>query len=505
MASPVVGPPLTHSEVKAQVEAASPALWLEVDQGLPGSSGPGKGRILVARWCIGVGEVLLAEWPIFQGTPSASQSRKAFEAGFVALADNVEDFTDLDEDCLHPCSALCDCVAGIMLAKQQALAQGVRLDSGGCGGVEAEERRERSRLRLRQLGALCRSATESPPSDCAPSLLGVLRPDLRELTSEDELNDFLHVLSSNRFGSAGSQLDVMFAGSMFEHSCDPNCFVAGAWCAIATEGPREYRALRDIAVGEALSVDYMMLPGSYLGFSGRKETLTGWGFACSCPRCTERPELTRAFVCPACELHELCPTRPVPSGEAVELLCRACGKVAEADYSASCLSAETVVAQVFGGGAEEEVEKARQELFRLEKCLGRFHFANFDLAWASWLQGPDFEAENSAEELEDYTAATDRVIECIVRWSGSELHPQLLPVYHSRALLAHGDLDGQRCFLDLERAVLKKYFPEESNRQDAEILHMVQRVGPPGAASTAGEEASDLVGAAGAWTLSDMD
>lgn len=351
MASPVVGPPLTHSEVKAQVEAASPALLLEVDQGLPGSSGPGKGRILVARRSIGVGEVLLAEWPIFQGTPSASQSRKAFEAGFVALADNFEDFTDLDEDCLHPCSALCDCVAGIMLAKQQALAQGVRSDSGGCGGVEAEERRERSRLRLLQLGALCRSATESPPSDCAQSLLGVLRPGLRELTSEDELNDFLHVLSSNRFGSAGSQLDVMFAGSMFEHSCDPSCFVAGAWSAIAAEGPREYRALRDIAVGEALSVDYMMLPGSYLGFSGRKETLTGWGFACSCPRCTERPELTRAFVCPACELHELCPTRPVPSGEAVELLCRACGKLAEADYSASCLSAETVVAQVFGGGA----------------------------------------------------------------------------------------------------------------------------------------------------------
>lgn len=498
--------PLSPEDLRAQVEATSAALRLEIDAG--------KGRFLVARRRIEVGEVVLSEQPLFQGTHEGAYSRHAFVQSFLALAD--EEGAAVDDDCLHPHSSLCDCIAAIVLARRVV---------GSSVAASNPEKGDRTLLRLRQLASLSRSGTLPMPSDCASSIREELLPDLRDLITEDELVDLLQILNCNRYGSLDGTLDLMFAGSMFEHSCDPNCFVASGWRAPQVASAREYRALRPIQEGEALSVDYMMLPQSYLGMSGRRELLAGWGFSCSCARCTVLPELTRAFVCPACDLPELCPARPAPRNVSVELCCRACNKVAEASYTARCLATESAALQAFSP-VVSEVEEAHKELLETEHMLGIFHFAKFQLAFQAWLDGPDFDTDCSVEEIECYTAAVDRVIACLTRWCGSEFHPQLLSVYHARALLAHGDLDAQRCFLDLERAVLSRFYPEEAALQDAEVLHMVLRKGPTSGAKV-GEEheifqpapAEDHTGnqpqmhaitddspsAVGNWALSDMD
>lgn len=482
---------LPLEEVRRLVEkaATSEAVRLEVS--------PEKGRHLVARRPLRAGELFLAEWPIFQGGPAGKSSRKACEEAFVARADEEE----VDGDCLHPCSSLVDCVAGILLAKQRALGLEARDHVSEEEEEERRERQEAAALRLRQLASLSQAhplsdtaaaQAEEDQMACARSLMGVLRPELQALTSEAELVNFLKTLSNNRFGSADAQLDLMFAGSMFEHSCAPNAFVAGAWRAPLADKPREYRTLRDVEVGEALSIDYIALPNSYLGAESRAELLAGWGFTCSCPRCTTQPELTRAFMCPACSMPELCPSRPArpppaPGEEADEgeLVCRACGQAAEASYASRCLRAEAALRRCSKASTPEDAEEAQANASSFEGVLSRFHYAAFVLVWASWTDGPDLETQSNVERLEDYLATTEQVLECLTRLCGGSLHPQLLQIYHARALLAHGDLNAQRYFLDLERKVLQRFYPEEANLQDSEIMHMVSRHGPPGATDAA--------------------
>lgn len=329
--------PLQLEDVWRLVEEASPALQMSMDGGESGGTGGdgGKGRYLVARRPIRAGEVVLAEWPLFYGNTAGMMGRQAFREPFASQVSDPDWEAKLqyDEDCLHPRSPLVDCIGGIFLAKHRAFSDVAE------GDAEAREQREDATHRLRKFASLCRAAIpEAVPEDVVADILSVLRPDLQTLTSLEEIRDFVHILTSNRFGSADAQLDVMFAGSMFEHSCEANCFVAGVWRAPMTDRPREYRALRDIEAGEALSIDYVLVPGTYLGAAGRAELLSGWGFVCSCARCTERPELTRSFLCPSCELPELCPRRPARAGEAQELCCLACGKVPpEASVGCACL------------------------------------------------------------------------------------------------------------------------------------------------------------------------
>merc|ERR1719265_1909484 len=100
----------------------------------------------------------------------------------------------------------------------------------------------------------------------------------------------MRAISSNRYSGIEGQLDLMFAGSMFEHSCAPNCF-AGNWSRTANQ-PRLYRALCNIEPGDTLSISYIQLP-------------------------------------------ELCPLHA--HAELHELQCRACGHTADETYAKRCL------------------------------------------------------------------------------------------------------------------------------------------------------------------------
>ncbi|CAK0797785.1 unnamed protein product [Prorocentrum cordatum] len=455
-------PALSLAEIQRLVRAASSALRLEVD-GDPG----GKGRYLVACRPLRAGEAFLSERPLFRGSTDGAQSQKVYLEDFVALAagpkdqagDSSDEEGDPADDRLHPCSPLLDCVAGVLLERRRAF------------GGEDEAQRARALLRLRQLAALCRAESEElVPEACAADIFGVLRPEFQGLTSEDEVRDLVHAISSNRFGGGLNQLDLMFTGSMFEHSCTPNCFV-GSWrgAGQGTPAPQvvSFRALRDVAEGEALSIDYVQLPDAYLAAAGRAAVLGPWGFQCTCPRCTDLPELTRAFLCAACGAPELCPVSPRPGAE---LRCRACGVPAEAAYAARCLAAEARA----GGGfaqaeptAEPEAEPDDRSDVRL---LGRHHHAVFEVVWAHVSLGP----VGNPEGTSSYKGALEALIQSVSRLYGDPCHPQLLDLYHAMAELHEGNLEGQRRWLDFERGVIKRCYPEEIEKQDQEILAMVQ-------------------------------
>mmetsp|Transcript_33453 Transcript_33453/g.60334 ORF Transcript_33453/g.60334 Transcript_33453/m.60334 type:complete len:511 (+) Transcript_33453:124-1656(+) len=499
MAEPSMETPLMFDEVRRLVEASSTAIRLELDAApntdisadgaaaadecgggaISSTAGIGaavcrKGRYLVARRALKAGEIMLSESPLFRGCTDGAQSRRAYVEDFAApaIAAVKEGWHTnfCDEDCMHPCSPLVDCIAGMVLAKEQAL------------HAEDKTKRSRSRLRLRQLAALARTAVPgSVPDDCAKDMYSVLRPELREITSEEEMHEWLVAITSNRFGSHDAQLDLMFAGSMFEHSCFPNCF-AGTWKQKGGNHPRAYRALRDVSEGEALSIDYLSLPPNYFPAADRAEILSAWGFSCTCPRCTSLPELTRAFVCNACGAPELCPVRP-GAASAVELQCRSCNHVPEAAYVEQCLRREAELRPPIhdedGSAAADGSEAGPLNVDLTEvledRVISRFHYLAFQAAWTHVQEG----LEDQPSNLATFRLALEALIAAIVRLFGDTRHPQLLDLYHTMAALRHGYLEEQQRFLILEHEVLEHMYPEEAARQDEEIMKLVQGRGGP--------------------------
>lgn len=470
-------PALSFEEVKRTVEKASPNLRLGFDGDLStGATGPGKkGRYLVARCAVKTGDLILSERPLFQGDTDGTRSSKVYVESFLAdLYDPAgaleEDANHFTGDCFHPGSPLMDCVAGVLLSLRNA----------SCA-VDDKERADAAKLRIRQFGILHRVAVSEPvPEGCAQDIWGVLRPEFKALVSQGDICDILHILGSNRFNASNEDVALLFAGSMFEHSCAPNCFV-GTWQNphAPNDQPRTYRALRDVAEGEALSIDYLLLPDSYLPAAGRAEILSGWGFKCTCARCTSLLELERSFVCATCGEHELCPRKEEGSADQ-SLVCRSCGQLAEADYAARCFAREALLQRedqqdddpIEKTASEEEGQT--KELEEAAGLLGRFHHLVFQALWATVAQGiPEF-----PEDAGSWRQALETLIEGISRLYADDRHPLLLELYHMGALLTQNNLELQRSFLDREGSVLRRYYPEEAARQDAELLRLLQ--GPQG-------------------------
>jgi len=453
---PEIGQPLTFEEMKCLVEAASPAIELQLDSG-------GKGRFLVARKALKSGEVVLSEYPLFCGRTDGLQSRRACKEEFASLTKDVESLEQAaefeDDDCMHPCSPLVDCLSGILLAKSEALRS---QDKGD---------RARSKLKIRKFVALaCTSVTEPVSDQAAQDIMDLFTPEVANGFGKDEVREMLRTISSNRFSGLEGQLDLMFAGSMFEHSCEPNCF-AGNWRRSASM-PRLYRALRDIEVGEALSISYMQLPELYLPTAGRAEVLAPWGFRCSCPRCTSQPEVTRAFVCPACSSSELCPTlmgSEDPGSDVPQLRCLKCEHSPDAAYTRRCFDLEAVLDRL-AQGIEEKIPDSGSDANN--NVIGSFHHAAFRISWQTMQEGP------SPDTLYHYACAIEELIQCVTRLHGDPRNPNLLELYHIMAELETGNLESQQHYLELERATLMAHYPEEAERQDKEIWNLVTKRGP---------------------------
>jgi hypothetical protein len=118
------------------------------------------------------------------------------------------------------------------------------------------------------------------PTELVGKLLGVLN------TNQHELEDI-----------GGSGLFVFAA--IMEHDCWPNC-------SFSTSGTTlRVSAVRSIAVGEALSIDYSNM--YYSPTAERQEYLEKvYNFKCTCALCLG-PDRKRAFSCPHCFTYEAFP------------------------------------------------------------------------------------------------------------------------------------------------------------------------------------------------------
>merc|ERR1719219_812699 len=98
-----------------------------------------------------------------------------------------------------------------------------------------------------------------------------------------------------------------------------------------------------------------------------------------------------------------------------------------------------------------------------------FHHAAFEVAWTHFSVGMV-----NVHKLGLFKTAIESLVQCVTRLYDDPRHPQLLDLYHMLAEITQHDLETQRRYLEFERAVLRRYYPAESNRQDAEIMSLVQ-------------------------------
>ena len=440
---------LSFQEVSQMVEKISSNLSLQMD----GNGKEGKGRYLVARCALKAGEVIVSERPIFEGNTDAQKSEKIYSEAFLEKLQATPDMEDDVDDCFHPRSPLMDCVAAVLLSKQLVDEKSASADI-----------REKAVLNLQKFCSLCRSPVQSTTdyNECVEDLWGALKPELQEITSREELGHVLQILSCNRFGHGGQSVQLMFAGSMFEHSCLPNCFLGTACTASPNaDGPQTYRALRDIEEGEVLSIDYLNFPLGYCSMTARAEAFQKWGFTCSCPRCVELPEVERSFNCAECGEPDLCPCKP---GSSV-LQCLSCKKVADASYAARCLERE---AQLQREPASPPARKVGEESDDENLLCHRHHLVVHAL-WEDLEAGlPD------SKELPAFQQMLEVLIESVSSASRLEEHPALLNLYHLAALSTQDDLETQKHYLQLEHRIMQRFFPEEAQRQDDEIMSLVK-------------------------------
>ncbi|CAE7747908.1 NEIL3, partial [Symbiodinium pilosum] len=437
---------LAFEEVRNCVSKASRKVQLQID------ADGRKGRFLQANCALKAGEVILSERPLFEGNTLGGRSQKVYSEEFLEKQlspinyakdfgmDELPDF----EECFHPRSPLIDCVAGVLLCKKRARNEALN-----------QENREAAKIQLNKLCSLCRSPSQEEANhrECAQDLWDALQEDFQGLTSLEELTYILQILSSNRFGYSEQSMELMFAGSMFEHSCLPNCFL-GTWqTKDGDAGTRTYRALRDIEAGEALSIDYLNFPAGYCPAAARAKALQGWGFSCTCPRCVSLPEVERCFVCPACGEPQLCPRHPSSS----ELLCLSCGKAPEEEYAARCMEREAKLAQSAsrsGPGspaADEDVLQAalgEVEGDQEESLLGFHHYVVFQALWQEVEQGLPEPAD-----LPAFQQILKALIESISTVCRRKEHPAMLNFYHMAALSTHEDLEVQKKYLEHEHCI----------------------------------------------------
>jgi len=231
-----------------------------------------------------------------------------------------------------------------------------------------------------------------------------------------------------------------------------------------------YRALRDIAEGEALTIDYLNMPQGYCPVSARTQAFQKWGFTCSCPRCVELPEVERSFNCDACGEPDLCPRFP----GSVELQCLSCQAVAGASYAAKCFRKELELQPEPGSPASDTFRKMEESEADEENLLSHRHHLVVQALWEDVEQGlPD------SAELPAFLRILEVLIESISSICRCKEHPALLQLYHLAALSTQEDLEAQKHFLQLEYGILQRFYPDEAERQEEEIEPLVKCASQP--------------------------
>ena len=130
----------------------------------------------------------------------------------------------------------------------------------------------------------------SPPEDC--------KRDLQELLARYKCNAVL--THSESLGNAGRRIPsaaaLYQAGSIFNHSCAPNC------AATYEESLLSIRTIRPVKEGEELTVSYV--DESATTVQRRAELWRRYRFFCCCRRCTDPAERDRVSSSFLFSVHE---------------------------------------------------------------------------------------------------------------------------------------------------------------------------------------------------------
>lgn len=452
--------------------------FLSLYEGIDLIDVPGYERCLITTAPFASGTVIIEETPLATGHYGGPTARHVL---LKELAELREVATQ-DEDAIHPNSTLCDCICSVLYNEKMLLCALTRKEQGLNGtqhegkGTEEDEDGSRDDVvtssktqpiaseTMQKIATLCRAGELENPH-AGPELFACLRPEFQQVCSPDVLIDILNAIIVNRFCST-SGVDLMFYGSMLEHSCAPNVFCGDS----DSTDTRKFRALGRINTGERLKIDYLSLPNTYSPTEQRRYMLQSWGFQCSCTRCEDVEDKARVFTCPACGADALF---------AGTWRCYGCGTRTDEAFQALCVEAE---------------DAGSVDWRRPVAPLGKFHHLSFHHAYA---QGVEVEEENLPADREAFEFVFSALlwlytpIEAYIK-----AHPQARPDFGSlpdnclvivplAVNFAHTlaedevDLEKQLQFLNVERRGMEQFFPEISEKQDEEMWKLLGFGGVP--------------------------
>eukprot|EP00727_Mastigamoeba_balamuthi_P002758 m51a1_g1248 hypothetical protein (378) ;mRNA; r:13471-14689 len=188
-----------------------------------------------------------------------------------------------------------------------------------------------------------------------------------------------HALESCGVDFAGET--ALFArGCALPHSCAPSVAVGAADEAART---LEWRALRDIRAGEALSVSWLGDRAMRGRAQRRAALLRERGVDCRCPRCASGYDAVSAVLCPRCRGAEA-----MLSNERGAWECPACGALdGERDWAAGfwegverlCAWVEAADDEVSETGRAPDMTELAQRYVALVQRVGKWHWAPMTL------------------------------------------------------------------------------------------------------------------------------
>ena len=246
------------------------------------------GRVLVSRRAVPRGSTLFVETPFLVCRDVADVLPPIIEGARATILSKVDVFAKQrwDSRLVHPLM--------VYLASLYALSPA---DAGQMAAAQKQLCCPYDDIPPAELNAMC---------DFGSFLHAGLPASLASLASEDDVTKFLLQFQCNSInlsqqvdssaalgvGAASMRAIVLFS-SLVEHSCDPNAlFVLRR---DRSEGlVVEVRALRDVAIGERLSVAYIPL---FASRSERQALLRRkYYFSCSCQACSGGYDCGRLFV-----------------------------------------------------------------------------------------------------------------------------------------------------------------------------------------------------------------
>ncbi|KAJ0410790.1 hypothetical protein ATCC90586_001419 [Pythium insidiosum] len=263
--------------------------------------------------------------------------------------------------------------------------------------------------------------------------------------TDEQLAKLIGALNTNsheleNLGGSG----LFLSACRMEHNCKPNCSFT------TYDSELWMTAIRPIAAGEALSIDYGNF--FYRPTEERMSTLQeSYGFICSCDGCVVEPDECRAFKCKGCTdgvvlPFPVKPAEPLTDPEQlkVEWKCKACGhKPSENE----CTEFEEVEAALLENGMPETLEEMDE--FLQTSPMHERHYLPF---WALDAIGCEAAALNAYVDDEDHRDELAKVWQRLIKFMNVTV-----PYPHHEKTIYYDNLAQVEVILGNRNAAMEAY------------------------------------------------